>query len=76
MNRTCRQRAAHEVVAREQTCRVLWVHERQIQEDALDDEKDADCGDDDADAACDPVDAWVGGPTEDEKADGHEPCDN
>ena len=70
------ERTPHEVVACEKTGRVLRVHEREVQEDALDDEEDADGGHHDADTRYDPVDAWVGRPSEDEEARGYEPSDN
>lgn len=67
-----RQRAPEEIVAREQTSRVLRVREGHVDEDALHDDEDGGAVDDYSNHARDPGDVRAGGPGEDEEADGRE----
>jgi len=73
MNSPRRKRRPRKIVACEQTCSVLRIHERDVQEDTLDNEEDTDRCNDDTDTRHDPVDVGVTRPSEDEQADGHEP---
>lgn len=63
---------AEEVVGREQGGGVLRVRERDVDEDALEDDEGGAAVDDDADDAGDPGEVGAGGPGEDEEADGRE----
>lgn len=59
VNRATSQRRAGKVVASEQRRRVLRIREREVEEDTLDDQEDADGEDSDADYAADPMDRGV-----------------
>lgn len=61
-DRRTRRRAPQEIVAREQTSRVLRVRHRDVGEDALHDDEDAGAVEDDADGGGDPGDVWSCGP--------------
>lgn len=65
-----RQGTPEEVVRREQTSRVHWVGERDVDKDALHDDEDRAPVDGDADRRHDPVDGGSGRPGEEEEADG------
>lgn len=57
-----RRRAAQEVVAGEQTGRVLRIRHRHVREDALHDDEDAGAVEHDADRGRDPCDVGPCGP--------------
>jgi len=63
VNCTAGESAARKVVAGEERGGVLWVREREVEEDALDDDEDTDCEDADADDGGDPVDRRLRSPT-------------
>lgn len=75
MNSPRRECAPEEIVSCKQTSRVLGIHKRQVKENTLDDEEDADRGDYNADARHDPVNIRVRRPPEDEQAHGNEKGD-
>lgn len=75
MNCTSGERTPCEIVSSKQTRRVLRIHERQVEKDALDEQEDADGGKDDANAGHDPVDIRAAGPAKDEEANGDQEGD-
>ena len=67
-----REGGAEEIVAREEGGGVLRVRQRDVDEDALEDDEAGAAVEDDADDARDPGDVGPGGPGEDEEAHGRE----
>lgn len=64
------KRTSKEVIRSKQTSSVLWITERNVDEDGLHDDEHCSTVDCDADGGHDPVDGGAGGPGEEEEADG------
>jgi len=72
MNRPHRQRTPAEIIRRKQTRRILWIASRDVDRNALEDDKDPRGKDSDADNGDDPVEISSSGPAKEEEADGRQ----
>ncbi len=60
------------IIACEKASRIRWIGQRYVEEDALQDNKNAEGIDTDADNADNPVNMAISGPTKEEEADWEE----
>ena len=65
-----RETTSEEIICREQTGRILWVTERDVDEHALEDDEHRASVDDDTDGRGDPVNGCARCPGEEEEPDG------